>query len=255
MSTQARGLNNFISDLRNAKSKEEESNRVELELAKIRKKFNPGDTKLAPDGSNPSLSSYQRKKYVWKLVYIHVLGYEVDFGHSEVLALVRSKKYSEKTVGYVALSLLLRGSDPVMGTIVDTMKRDLTTAPNTNSSKKSLKKGGVKNDAIQCLALCSLANISGLELIQAMHVEVQHVLVSKTSTEHVKKKSALCLLRLTRTSPNLISGREFAPHIGNLLQDKHLGVLTSVMNLLNGLASQHSADYESLIPNVVHVLS
>jgi len=255
MSTQARGLNNFISDLRNAKSKEEESNRVELELAKIRKKFNPGDTKLAPDGSNPSLSSYQRKKYVWKLVYIHVLGYEVDFGHSEVLALVRSKKYSEKTVGYVALSLLLRGSDPVMGTIVDTMKRDLTTAPNTNSSKKSLKKGGVKNDAVQCLALCSLANISGLELIQAMHVEVQHVLVSKTSTEHVKKKSALCLLRLTRTSPNLISGREFAPHIGNLLQDKHLGVLTSVMNLLNGLASQHSADYESLIPNVVHVLS
>src|SRR5210317_1644331 len=126
MSTQARGLNNFISDLRNAKSKEEESNRVELELAKIRKKFNPGDTKLAPDGSNPSLSSYQRKKYVWKLVYIHVLGYEVDFGHSEVLALVRSKKYSEKSVGYVALSLLLRGSDPVMGGVVETIKRDLT---------------------------------------------------------------------------------------------------------------------------------
>lgn len=113
----------------------------------------------------------------------------------------------------------------------------------------------VKNDAVQCLALCSLANISGLELIQAMHVEVQHVLVSKTSTEQVKKKSALCLLRLSRTSPNLLSGREFAPHIGELLQDKHLGVLTSIMNLLNGLASQHASDYESLIPNVVHVLS
>ena len=254
MSTQARGLNNFISDLRNTKSKEEESDRIEVELAKIRKKFNPGDAKLAPDGSNPSLSSYQRKKYVWKLVYIHVLGYDVDFGHAEVLALVRSKKYSEKTVGYVALSLLLRGSDPVMGTIVQTMKKDLTTAPHNIAGKKKLK-GGVKNDAVQCLALCSLANISGLELIQAMHVEVQHVLVSKTSTEHVKKKSALCLLRLTRTSPNLISGREFAPHIGNLLQDKHLGVLTSVMNLLNGLASQHSADYESLIPNVVHIMS
>eukprot|EP00571_Detonula_confervacea_P014705 CAMPEP_0172297618 /NCGR_PEP_ID=MMETSP1058-20130122/569_1 /TAXON_ID=83371 /ORGANISM="Detonula confervacea, Strain CCMP 353" /LENGTH=1006 /DNA_ID=CAMNT_0013006787 /DNA_START=1496 /DNA_END=4516 /DNA_ORIENTATION=+ len=252
MSTQARGLNNFISDLRNAKSKEEESNRVEVELAKIRTKFNPGDAKLAADGSNPSLSSYQRKKYVWKLVYIHVLGYEVDFGHAEVLTLVRSKKQSEKTVGYVALSLLLRGSDPVMGTIVDTMKKDLTTAPNASGKKK---KGSIKNDAVQCLALCSLANISGLELIQAMHVEVQHVLVSKTSTEQVKKKSALCLLRLTRTSPNLVSGREFAPHIGQLLQDTHLGVLTSVMSLLNGLASQHSSDYESLIPHVVHILS
>jgi len=79
MSTQARGLNNFISDLRNAKSKEGESNRVEVELAKIRQKFNPGDSKLAADGSNPLLSSYQRKKYVWKLAYIHVLGYAMRF--------------------------------------------------------------------------------------------------------------------------------------------------------------------------------
>ncbi|EED89287.1 alpha subunit of tetrameric clathrin adaptor complex AP1, partial [Thalassiosira pseudonana CCMP1335] len=237
-----RGLNNFISDLRNSKSKLEESNRVEVELAKIRKKFNPGDAKLAADGSNPSLSSYQRKKYVWKLVYIHVLGYDVDFGHAEVLALVRSKKYSEKVVGYVALSLLLRGSDPIMSTVIDTMKSDLTTAPGNN-------------DATQCLALCSLANISGLELIQAMHVEVQHILVSKSSTDQVKKKSALCLLRLTRTSPNLISGREFAPHIGQLLQETHLGVLTSVMSLLNGLALQQTDDYEILIPHVVHILS
>ncbi|KAK1747224.1 AP-2 complex subunit alpha-2 [Skeletonema marinoi] len=258
MSSQARGLNNFITDLRNAKSKEEESSRIEVELAKIRKKFNPGGgTKLAADGSNPSLSSYQRKKYIWKLVYIHVLGYEVDFGHAEVLALVRSKKYGEKSVGYVALSLLLRGSDPVMGGVIDTIKKDLTMAPMTKvgGGKTSSKGGGVKNDATQCLALCSLANISGLELIQAMHVEVQHILVSKGSTEQVKKKAALCLLRLTRTSPNLISGRIFAPHVVQLLQDKHLGVLTSVMSLLNGLASQQTEEYGVLIPNIVHILS
>ncbi|KAL7433150.1 hypothetical protein ACHAXM_004526 [Skeletonema potamos] len=255
MSSQARGLNNFITDLRNAKSKEEESSRVEVELAKIRKKFNPGGgTKLAPDGSNPSLSSYQRKKYIWKLVYIHVLGYEVDFGHAEVLALVRSKKYGEKNVGYVALSLLLRGSDPVMGSVIETIKKDLTMAPSSSTPTKN-NKGGVKNDATQCLALCTLANISGLELIQAMHVEVQHILVSKASTEQVKKKAALCLLRLTRTSPDLISGRVFAPHVAQLLQDRHLGVLTSVMSLLNGLASQYTEEYGVLIPNIVHILS
>ena len=199
MSTQARGLNNFISDLRNAKSKEEESNRIEVELAKIRQKFNPGDAKLASDGSNPKLSSYERKKYVWKLAYIHVLGYDVDFGHAEVVSLVRSKKFNEKTVGYVALSLLLRGSDSVMSSIIDTMKKDLITAPVSSSGggggmgKKLKSKGGgatyAKNDAVQCLALCSLANISGLELIQAMHVEVQQILISKSSTDQVKKKS------------------------------------------------------------------
>ena len=250
MSSQARGLQNFISDLRNAKSKDEEIKRVEKELANIRKKFTAGGPgKLNADGSNPTLSSYQRKKYVWKLVYIHVLGYEVDFGHSEVLALVRSPKHGEKQVGYVALSLLLRGGDPAIGSVLSTLKQDL--APLAPSTKK---KDEASADVAQALALCSIANISGLELIQSLHVEVQHILLSKSSTPCVRKKAALCLLRLIRTSPNLVAGREFAPHVAQLLQDRHLGVLTSTMSLLNGLAGQHTDEYEALIPYVVHIL-
>lgn len=180
-------------------------------------------------------------------MYIHVLGYEVDFGHSEVLTLVKSNKFSEKQVGYVALSLLLRGGDPLMTSVVNTIRSDLVSGVKASSS-------GNSNDMCQSLALCSIANISGLELIQALHVEVQHNLVSKTSTANVKKKAALCLLRLVRTSPNLVAGREFAPHIAQILQDRHLGVLTSTMSLLNGLASQHPSEYESLIPYVVHIL-
>jgi AP-2 complex subunit alpha len=218
-------------------------------LANIRKKFSTTGAKVGEDGSNQSLSSYQRKKYVWKLVYIHVLGYDVDFGHAEVLALVRSPKYSEKSVGYTALSLLLRGDDPMINNIVSTVCTDLTTPAPPGKSMS-----GPMSDAAQSLALCSIANISGLELIQALHVEVQHILVSKTSTPNVKKKAALCLLRLVRTSPNLVAGREFAPHVALLLQDRHLGVLTSTMALLNGLASQHTDEYESLIPYVVHIL-
>jgi len=260
MASQARGLQNFISDLRNAKSKEQESDRVERELAKIRRKFATGlggsSSKVGPDGSNASLSSYQRKKYVLKLVYIHVLGYEVDFGHPEVLTLVKSKKYSEKQVGYVALSFLLRGSDPMMSSVVNTIRQDLTAAgaPSSLKSSSSQAGGGGSNDTAQSLALCSIANISGLELVQALHVEVQHILVSKSSTPNVRKKAALCLLRLVRTSPNLVAGREFAPHVAQLLQDRHNGVLTSTMSLLNGLAFQHPKEYESLIAYVVHIL-
>jgi len=259
MASQARGLQNFISDLRNAKSKEEETKRVNKELANIRKKFSTGTaggSRIGADGSNASLSAYQRKKYVWKLVYIHVLGYEVDFGHPEVLTLVKSNKYSEKQVGYVALSLLLRGGDPTINSVVNTIRTDLTAAgaPSSVRSTSSEAGGGSSNDTAQSLALCSIANISGLELIQTLHVEVQHVLVSKTSTANARKKSALCLLRLVRTSPNLVAGREFAPHIAQLLQDRHLGVLTSAMSLLNGLAVQHTGEYESLIPYVVHIL-
>ena len=58
------------------------------ELANIRAKFT----------NSQSLSSYQKKKYVWKLVYIFMLGYDVNFGHAEVVSLVGSAKYSEKQV-------------------------------------------------------------------------------------------------------------------------------------------------------------
>jgi len=262
MASQARGLQNFISDLRNAKSKEEETRRVDKELANIRRKFTPANSSsssqyASPSSSvtNPSLSSYQRKKYVWKLVYIHVLGYDVDFGHGEVVKLLRSPKFSEKQVGYVALSLLFRGGDPMMSSVVDTIRSDLTN-PSMATGKSSSDNSSKINDTAQTLALCSIANISGLELAQALHAEVHQVLVSRepTTTACVRKKAALCLLRLVRTTPKLVAGCEFAPHVAFLLQDTHLGVLTSTMSLLIGLASRHAEDYESVVPYVVHVL-
>lgn len=228
---------------------EEEQKRVDKELANIRKKFTATGKNLGEDGSNTALNSYSRKKYVWKLVYIHVLGYDVDFGHAEVLALVRSNKYSEKHVGYTALSLLLRGDDPMMNSILNTIRKDLT-----NPQPTTAKNNAPITDTAQALALCSIANISGLELIQTLHSEVQHTLNAKSSTPCVKKKSALCLLRLVRTSPKLVTGREFAPHMAQLLQDKHLGVLTSSTSLLYGLASQNAQEYQSLIPYAVHIL-
>jgi len=172
----------------------------------------------------------------------------VDFGHAEVMVLVRSPKYSEKHVGYTALSLLMRGDDPMMNSIRSTIVKDLTQ-PTPAAGKNS-----APSDAAQSLALCAIANISGLELIQSLYSEVQHTLVAKSSSPCVKKKAALCLLRLVRTSPKLIAGRDFAPQIAQLLQDRHLGVLTSSMSLLYGLASQLPQEFESLIPYAVHIL-
>jgi len=132
--------------------------------------------------------------------------------------------------------------------ILNTIRGDLTSHITAAQSSSST------SDASACLALCSIANVSGLELIQALHVEVQQVLISQNSTAFAKKKSALCLLRLIRTMPGLISGSQFAPHVANLLQDRHLGVLTSVMSLLIGLSAQNESEYQSLIPYVVHIL-
>ena len=93
--TNMRGLNQFISDIRACKDKESETKRVETELAKIRERFT----------TEKGLNAYQRKKYVWKLLYCHILGYEVDFGFQESAGLINSQKYNEKYTGYVASSI------------------------------------------------------------------------------------------------------------------------------------------------------
>ena len=74
----ARGLSNFISEVRQCTSIEQETVRVEKELAKLRNKFSQ---------INP-LKSYDKKKYAWKLIYIYMLGHDVDFGHMQVMIIM-----------------------------------------------------------------------------------------------------------------------------------------------------------------------
>ena len=92
-----RGLSNFIYDIRHCASKEDEQKRVNDELAKVRKSFT----------SKQTLGGYDKKKYVWKLVYMYMLGYDVEIGHMEALKLISSSKYTEKQCGYLACSILL----------------------------------------------------------------------------------------------------------------------------------------------------
>ena len=56
-----------------------------------------------------------------------------------------------------------------------------------------------------------------------------------------------------QTKPKLVVGCESAPHVAYLLQDTHLGVLTSTMLWLIRLAICHKEDYESLFPFVIHL--
>jgi AP-2 complex subunit alpha len=53
---------------------------------------------LILSGQDPQLSSYQRKKYVSKLIFVYILGYKVDVGHFEAANLVTSNKYTEKQI-------------------------------------------------------------------------------------------------------------------------------------------------------------
>lgn len=94
-----RGLAVFISDIRNCKSKEAELKRINKELANIRSKFKGFSNFFNLNFlGDKTLDGYQKKKYVCKLLFIFLLGHDIDFGHMEAVNLLSSNKYTEKQI-------------------------------------------------------------------------------------------------------------------------------------------------------------
>lgn len=146
-----RGLVQFIADLRNARARELEEKRINKELANIRQKFKDGN-----------LSGYHKKKYVCKLLYIYILGWDVDFGHLEAVNLISAQKYSEKQIGYLAMTLFLHEKHELLHLVVNSIRKDLLGS----------------NELFNCLALHAIANVGGREMGEALSSEVHRLLIS-----------------------------------------------------------------------------
>ncbi|ROW17012.1 hypothetical protein VPNG_01237 [Cytospora leucostoma] len=212
-----RGLVQFIADLRNARARELEEKRINKELANIR-------TNLGPDGN---LSGYHKKKYVCKLLYIYILGWDIGFGHLEAVNLISANKYSEKQIGYLAMTLFLHEQHELLHLVVNSIRKDLLD----------------HNELFNCLALHAIANVGGREMGEALSGEVHRLLISPTSKSFVKKKAALTLLRLYRKYPGIIQP-QWAERIVSLMDDLDLGVALSVTSLVMALAQDDQEQYK-----------
>jgi AP-2 complex subunit alpha len=211
-----RGLVQFIADLRNARARELEEKRINKELANIRQKFKDGN-----------LSGYHKKKYVCKLLYIYILGWNVDFGHLEAVNLISANKYSEKQIGYLAMTLFLHEKHELLHLVVNSIRKDLLD----------------HNELFNCLALHAIANVGSREMADALSGEVHRLLISPTSKAFVKKKAALTLLRLYRKSPEIVQP-QWAERIISLMDDVDLGVALSVTSLVMALAQDNLEQYK-----------
>jgi AP-2 complex subunit alpha len=211
-----RGLVQFIADLRNARARELEEKRINKELANIRQKF-----------KNEKLDGYQKKKYVCKLLYIYIQGYNVDFGHLEAVNLISANKYSEKQIGYLAVTLFLHEQHELLHLVVNSIRKDLNN----------------HNELYNCLALHAIANVGGREMGEALSQDVHRLLISPTSKAFVKKKAALTLLRLYRKHPTIIQ-HEWAERIISLMDDPDMGVCLSVTSLVTALVQDNEDAYK-----------
>ncbi|KAG6570839.1 AP-2 complex subunit alpha-2, partial [Cucurbita argyrosperma subsp. sororia] len=223
-----RGLSVFISDIRNCQNKEQERLRVDKELGNVRTRFK----------NEKSLTPYEKKKYVWKVLYIYMLGYDVDFGHMEAVSLISAPKYPEKQVGYIVTSCLLNENHDFLRLAINTVRNDIIG----------------RNETFQCLALTMVGNIGGREFAESLAPDVQKLLISSSCRPLVRKKAALCLLRLYRKNPDVVNVDGWADRMAQLLDERDLGVLTSSMSLLVALVSNDHDSYWSCLPKCVKIL-
>ncbi|CAD6201602.1 unnamed protein product [Miscanthus lutarioriparius] len=223
-----RGLSVFISDIRNCHNKEQERLRVDKELGNIRTRFK----------NEKGLSPYEKKKYVWKMLYIYMLGYDVDFGHMETVSLISAPKYPEKQVGYIVTSCLLNENNDFLRMVINTVRNDIIG----------------RNETFQCLALTMVGNIGGKEFSESLAPDVQKLLISSSCRPVVRKKAALCLLRLYRKNPDVVNIDGWADRMAQLLDERDLGVLTSVMSLFVSLVSNNAEAYWNCLPKCVRIL-
>ena len=225
-----RGLSTFIADLRRDSAVTGgEKARVEKELAKIRSKFQ----------SKGELSGYHRKKYVCKLMYINILGYEVDFGHIEAVKLISSHIHSEKTVGYLACNLLIEQESELITLLVNQVKIDLHSI----------------NEAHQCLALNFIANGWNKALADSVIDDVQEVFLNIEVRDRVRKKAAVALLQVIRNYDGYIDAERITHTALNSLDTHDLGGSNASLALIEYVLPMVENLHTEIFTKCVAVLS
>lgn len=251
MAPQMKGLTQFILDLRNSNNAIEERKRINLEINNIQAKF-----------ALPSINSYQKKKYVCKLIYIHLLGLsdEVSFALEHVFPLMSSKNYLEKQLGYIGVAVFLRGSaspPEYLDTWILRLSRYLVRDLQSNSEETNAL-------ALQLIAssLSGLApdvriseNDASAERWTELSELVYGLCVSPISVPIIKKRALLALLLLLQLYPLLVVANDnWIPRLLTLLDDPDPGLVLCVVPLARLLTSLKPKFARSLTPAIANLL-
>ncbi|CAI5756650.1 unnamed protein product [Candida verbasci] len=248
--SQFKGLNQFILDLKNSIDQDEENKKINIEIENIRSKFN-----------HNSLNGYQKKKYLCKIIYICLLGKSdiIDFGIKECFDLINSNVFSEKKLGYLAISVLLNNDNSKVS-VKEKFNYILESV--FNELIKDLKS---QDEEFNCLAIqfiCSVFNCSEdkvvitdsdsnaqdwLEIIDLVYA----CFTSPLQKTILRKKSAIALKLLLQIYPEvIISNNNWTPRLIKLIDEKDLGVIISSLPLLTFVLNLKPQFVKTIIPSI-----
>lgn len=216
-------LKSFIKSVRAAKTLADERAVIQKESAAIRTSFRENYT-----------DSYIRRQNVSKLLYLFTLGERTHFGQVECLKLLATSRFTDKRLGYLGTMLLLDENQEVLTLVTNSLSNDLAHS----------------NQYVVALALCTLGNIASQEMARDLFAEIEKILSS--SNPYLKKKAALCALRIVQRVPDL--EENFVDKAKLLLNDKNHGVLLCGAAFITDLVTQNPDlvdTFRTTVPTII----
>lgn len=225
-------LKQFIRNVRASKTIADERAVVQKESAAIRASFR-----------EESHDSNIRRNNVAKLLYLFTLGERTHFGQIECLKLLASPRFADKRLGYLGTMLLLDENQEVLTLVTNSLKNDLNHS----------------NQYVVGLALCTLGNIASVEMSRDLFPEVENLV--QTSNPYIRKKAALCAMRICRKVPDL--QEHFLEKAKMILSDRNHGVMLSGITLAIGMCEAEEQEeveegvidmFKTLVPQLSSTL-
>lgn len=225
-------LKQFIRNVRASKTIADERAVVQKESAAIRASFR-----------EESHDSNIRRNNVAKLLYLFTLGERTHFGQIECLKLLASPRFADKRLGYLGTMLLLDENQEVLTLVTNSLKNDLNHS----------------NQYVVGLALCTLGNIASVEMSRDLFPEIENLV--QTSNPYIRKKAALCAMRICRKVPDL--QEHFLEKAKMILSDRNHGVMLAGITLAISMCEAEEQEeveegvidmFKTLVPQLASTL-
>ncbi|OII76229.1 AP-2 complex alpha subunit protein [Cryptosporidium andersoni] len=256
--------NGLFSDIIRASSKELELERVRTELSNLRNVIHHQSDLARSDYIQFNLK--EKRKVIWKLVYVYMLGYDIDFGHMEIIELIGSHSYSDKFCGYTAASVIFRDQPDLLRLIINTLKNDLNncyealriSAKSTHSSNANVESMSIINEirklyskrkfepiqhlkeAIGSIALNCISNSATVDIAVNLFLDVKKIAEIPRENQtvrchYIRSKAIICLLKLYQCCPDILPAIEWTEKlITDFQYERNIGCLLCLCSLIQG---------------------